>query len=492
MDNFPKVRLGLVATSRDCFPKELAQKRRDEIARHCREKKTPLSVVDTLVETERDVVAALEEIERQKINALCVYLGNFGPEGPETMLAARFGGPVMFAGAAEENAAGLMGDRGDAYCGMLNASYNLGLRNLRPHIPERPVGTPDEVAALLFEFIPVAAVLIGVTGLKIFSFGPRPQDFFACNAPIKPLFDLGVEIMENSELDLYAAFLDVKDDPMVKEVAGAMAAEKGVRHGYPEALSAMAQLEVALIRFVEKNIGACRFAAFANKCWPAFERFFGFVPCYVNSRMTMRGFPVSCEVDIWGALSEYMAMCASGLVPTLLDINNTVPDDMYRKGKTAVGDYAPSELFMGFHCGNTASCCLVDPHVSHHAIMHRLMEPEKPPAITRGTMEGRIRSGPVTLFRLQGTADANLSAYAAQGEVIDLDPESFGSIGVIGISEMARFYRHVLIEKRFPHHSAVAFAHVGRALFYALRMLGIDDISYNRRAGDRYPTENPF
>jgi L-fucose isomerase-like protein len=271
-----------------------------------------------------------------------------------------------------------------------------------------------------------------------------------------------------------------------------MASEAGVTHRFPDILPALAQYEVALLRFLEENLGGSDFAVLANKCWPAFERFFGFAPCYVNSRLTMQGIPVSCEVDIYGALSEYMVMCATGRPPTLLDINNTVPEDMYRDGKAAVGDYASSDLFMGFHCGNTPSCCLADPQLTYHVIMHRLMEEGKAPGITRGTLEGRIKSGPVTLFRLQSSADTRLLAYVAQGDVIDLDPRSFGGIGVIGVREMARFYRHVLIEKRFPHHSAVAFGHAGRTLFYALRMLGIDDISHNRPAADRYPTENPF
>jgi L-fucose isomerase-like protein len=492
MENYPKVSLGLVATSRGCFPRELSERRRDEVARHCKEMGLSLIVIKTIVETEDDVTTVTGEVRAAGVNALVVYLGNFGPEGPETMLAARFPGPVMFAGAAEERSSGLTADRGDAYCGMLNASYSLGLRNLRPHIPERPIGNPEEVAGLIAEFVPVAAIMIGLKSLKIFSFGPRPQDFLACNAPIKPLFDLGVEIMENSELDLYEAFLDAEGDPMIGDVARAMAEEAGVTHRHPEALARMAQYETALVRFAEKTIGASRYAAFANKCWPAFERFFGFVPCYVNSRLTMRGIPVSCEVDIYGALSEYMAMCAAGLPPTLLDINNTVPDDMYRKGKKAAGGYGPTDLFMGFHCGNTPSCLLKNPELSHHKIMHRLLEEGKSPEITRGTMEGRIKAGPVTLFRLQSTADARLQAYVAQGEVLDIDPQSFGSIGVIGIPEMARFYRHVLIEKRFPHHAAVAPAHAGRGLFAALRMLGIDDILHNRGPGDRYPTENPF
>ena len=70
--------------------------------------------------------------------------------------------------------------------------------------------------------------------------------------------------------------------------------------------------------------------------------------------------------------------------------------------------------------------------------------------------------------------------------------ESFGSIGVFKISEMDRFYRHVLIEKQYPHHGAVAFGHYGKALFSVFRYLGIVDISYNQPKSLPYPSENPF
>ena len=69
---------------------------------------------------------------------------------------------------------------------------------------------------------------------------------------------------------------------------------------------------------------------------------------------------------------------------------------------------------------------------------------------------------------------------------------SFGGIGVFAIPEMGRFYRHVLIQKRFPHHGAVAFSHCGRALYEVFRYFGIEDISYNKPAGDMYESENPW
>ncbi len=492
MENVPEVRLGIVAVSRDCFPIDLSRKRRIEVVEECRKRKLPVEEIETVVENEKDALKALEEIGKKNINALVVYLGNFGPEGPTTLLAQKFGSPVMFAAAAEESGQDLVGGRGDAYCGMLNTSYNTGLRRLRVHIPEYPVGTPAEVAMMMGEFVPVARIILGLTKLKIFAFGPRPQDFLACNAPIKPLYDLGIEIMENSELDLYDIFLKAKDDATVEAVATDMAKELGAGNRYPDVLTKLAQFEVALLKFMETNLGASEFGAFADKCWPAFESYFGFVPCYVNSRLASRGIPVSCEVDIYGALSEYICTAATELPATLLDINNTVPADMIGEAEKATAGYKPTDLFMGFHCGNTPAPCMMNPEMRYQLIMHRLMEPGKDPGITRGTLEGRIRTGEVTIFRLQSTADTVLRSYMAEGEVLDVDPKSFGGIGVFGIKEMGRFYRHVLIRKRFPHHTAVAFRHAGKTLWAAMRMLDVEDVSFNLPNTVLYPGENPF
>jgi L-fucose isomerase-like protein len=482
------MRQGILAVSRDCFPVEISRERRQKVDAACRKGKIPIIELSGIIENEQDVPEALEEIEKRKINALVLYLGNFGPEGPTTLLAQKFDGPVMFVAAAEETGENLIQGRGDAYCGMLNASYNIGLRKYRAYIPEYPVGTASEVAEMIRQFIPVARILVGMKYLKIFSFGPRPHDFLACNAPIQPLYDLGVEIMENSELDLYDLYRSAEGHSDSADIAREMAQELGAGNHYPDILNKLAQYESALLSFMEANLGASRFGIFANKCWPAFEKYFGFVPCYVNSRLASRGIPVSCEVDIYGALSEFIAGCASELPPTLLDINNTVPYDMMQK----TGNYKPSDLFMGFHCGNTPASCMADCAMKHQLIMHRLMEPESEPDITRGTLEGRIRPGPVTLFRLQSTPDAQLRSYVAQGEVLDIDPKSFGGIGVFAIREMGRFYRHVLIEKRFPHHTAVAFKHAGKILFEAVKMLGVGDISFNLPGNVFYKTENPF
>ncbi len=492
MNNIPEIKVALTAVSRDCFPVELSQKRRRAVMKFAEEMKMSVVEIETTVENEDDVLIALGEIEASGANTLCIFLGNFGPEGPETLLAQKFGGPVMFAAAAEETGEDLIGGRGDAYCGMLNASYNVGLRNLNPYIPESPVGTAVEVAHMIYDFIEISRVIKGVKGLKIISFGPRPHDFLACNAPIKPLFDLGIEIQENSELDLYASYNDHAGDPRIADVTADMANELGKGNTYPDFLKKLAQYELTLEDWMDNNIGASEHVVFANKCWPAFQTQFGFVPCFVNSRFSTRGIPISCEADIYGALSEYMLTLATLKPSTLLDINNTVPKDMYEEHINSKYHYSNTDVFMGFHCGNTPSCLMKDPEMKYQLIMRRLLEPDSEPNISRGTLEGRIAPNPITMFRLQGTADCNLRSYVAEGEVLDVDPRSFGGIGIIGISEMERFYRHVLIQKRFPHHAGIGFAHKGRILFEALKMLGVSDIAFNHPKNLMYETENPF
>jgi len=491
LQNIPQVKMGVVAVSRDCFPIELSRARLAKVVAECHKLKLNVAPCSVVIESEADAMKAVAEMKAAGVNAVCIYLGNFGPEGPTTIFARELGVPFMLYAAAEETGKNLINGRGDAYCGMLNACINVGLRNLRAYVPPAPVGLPTEAAREIAHFIDIARVVIGVRNLKTLSFGPRPQDFYACNAPIKPLYDLGIEVMENSELDMLMLYKSVAGRKSeIKAIAADMTRELGRGNQHPEKLEQLAQFELALTTFFEANLGSRQFAVFANKCWPSFEQGFGFVPCFVNSRLSARGIPAACEVDIYGAVSEYMALCASQFPVTILDVNNSVPADLKIKNLKGA---ARQDLFMGFHCGNTPSCCLCQGcSMKHQLIMHRLMEPGKAPDITCGTLEGTLMAGATTVFRLQSTAGCHLMSYIGEGHILDADPRSFGAIGVFGIPDFARFYRYVLLEKQYPHHTAVAFDHVGRTLYDAVKLLGVDDVEAPRPASLPYPNENPF
>lgn len=493
MSNMPEVKIGVVAVSRDCFPESLSVNRRKNLMKAYTDKYGAEEIYECpicIVESEIHMVQALEDVKKAGCNALVVYLGNFGPEISETLLAKHFDGPKMFVAAAEETGDNLVQGRGDAYCGMLNASYNLKLRNIKAYIPEYPVGDAEECADMIHEFLPIARAIEGLNNLKIISFGPRPLNFLACNAPIKQLYNIGVEIEENSELDLFEVFHKHEGDERIPAIVKEMEEELGAGNKKPEILSKLAQYELTLKDWIEDHRGYRKYVAIAGKCWPAFQTQFGFVPCYVNSRLTAQGIPVSCEVDIYGALSEFIGTVVSEDAVTLLDINNTVPKDMYESDIKGRYDYTQKDTFMGFHCGNTASKKLSFCEMKYQMIMARTL----PEEVTQGTLEGDIVPGDITFYRLQSTADNVLRAYIAHGEVLPVATKSFGSVGVFAIPEMGRFYRHVLIEGGYPHHGAVAFGHFGKALFEVFKYIGVpvEEIGYNQPAGVKYPTENPW
>ncbi len=493
MNNMPKVKIGIVAVSRDCFPESLSVNRRKALVDAYTKKYDASDIYECpicIVESEVQAVQAAKDLKEQGCNALCVYLGNFGPEISETLLVQIFDGPAMICAAAEESQADLMDGRGDAYCGVLNASYAMKLRNVKAYIPEYPVGDAEACADMINEFVPMARAIVGLKSLKIISFGPRPTNFLACNAPIKQLYNLGVEIEENSELDLFEAFKNHAGDERIPAKVAEMAAELGAGNKKPEVLEKLAQYELTLLDWVEGHKGCKEYVAIAGKCWPAFQTQFGFVPCYVNSRLTGMGIPVSCEVDIYGALSEFIGTCVSNDAVTLLDINNSVPSDMYKEAIEGKFNYTHKDTFMGFHCGNTCSSKLAFCEMRNQKIMARSL----PVEVTNGTLEGDIMPGDITFYRLQSTADCKLRAYIAQGEVLNVASKSFGAIGVFAIPEMGRFYRHVLIEKNYPHHGAVAFGHFGKTLFEVFKFIGVpvEDLNYNQPKSVPYPTENPW
>ena len=417
MMNMPKVKIGIVAVSRDCFPESLSVNRRKALVEAYKAKYDVEDIYECpvcIVESEIHMVQALEDVKANGCNALVVYLGNFGPEISETLLAKHFDGPSMFVAAAEESGDNLIQGRGDAYCGMLNASYNLKLRNIKAYIPEYPVGTAEECADMIHEFVPIARAIVGLKSLKIISFGPRPLNFLACNAPIKQLYNLGVEIEENSELDLFEAFNRHEGDARIPDVVKDMEAELGAGNMKPEILPKLAQYELTLLDWVE---GAQRLQRVRCNC----RKMLAGIPDTVWLRAMLckqpsdgRGIPVSCEVDIYGALSEFIGTCVSDDIVTLLDINNTVPADMFKESIEGKFPYTQKDTFMGFHCGNTCSKKLAACSMKYQLIMARSL----PEEVTQGTLEGDIMPGDITFYRLQSTADCKLRGYIAQGEVL--------------------------------------------------------------------------
>ena len=85
------------------------------------------------------------------------------------------------------------------------------------------------------------------------------------------LYNLGVEIEENSELDLFEAYHKHDNDPRIPSLVEEMTAELGEGNKKPNILPKLAQYELTLKDWVNEHKGCRKYAAIAGKCWPAFQ-----------------------------------------------------------------------------------------------------------------------------------------------------------------------------------------------------------------------------
>ena len=75
-ENIPKVKVGIVAVSRDCFPESLSVNRRKALVDAYKAKYDPEDIYECpvcIVESEIHMVQALEDIKKEGCNALVVY-----------------------------------------------------------------------------------------------------------------------------------------------------------------------------------------------------------------------------------------------------------------------------------------------------------------------------------------------------------------------------------------------------------------------------------
>jgi L-fucose isomerase-like protein len=482
----PDVNIALVSASRNCFPRELSESRTAKLLEQCKKRNISLFVPQgdsSIIESKDHALEAVRQIQAANCDAAVLYLGNFSPEIEDAFFVKQFGGPVAVVAAAEETAAGLASNRGDALCGMLSAMLAIQKRGLmnKVYIPQDPVVDAAAGAAAIDRFLKVMKIIKGICNATIGLFGPRPRDFETCSYNLSSLASTGVEIEEFGFFDLANSVQRMHGDEDLSEIIASMKADT---NSIPsdDFAKRLAAYEKAVLSFRDE----LKLSGMATQCWTEQEEALKHVPCFINARMAARGFPIACENDAHSLMAELLGQYATDQSVTILDVNHSIPQDLVSDEM----DYPLQDLVGLFHCGNTDPRRLTDPAMKYQVIMNRLMEPKGEPEITRGTLEGQISASPITVLQVNGKGDG-LQAYIAEGEFLDLDPKTFGCAGTAYLPGFRRFYRHVLLG-RFHHHAAVAFKHCGDILYDALNFLGIDRIFTPISEKPLYPGENPF
>ena len=255
MKNIPEVKLGIVVGSTDWLPAEIAVENRKRLVELYREKFDGESIYECsicLTDNEVNIKRAMRELEKAECNAVCLYFANYGPESAGTLFAQEFKGPVMMIAASEEGEEPYVHDRKDAMSGFINACYALKLRGTRVYVPDKPVGTLLQCVEMINKFVSIARTLLATKDLKVISFGPRPSSYLAASAPNHLLYDIGVEIGEYSELELFDSFKKHEEDKRIEKIVSEMSNELN-ENRTPDILPKLAQYELTVEDWIRNH-----------------------------------------------------------------------------------------------------------------------------------------------------------------------------------------------------------------------------------------------
>jgi len=456
------VKIGFVPASRTIFDQQLAVKVRDACTEAMRaagiEPVAPGEDVtrNGLVQTAEDAAAVARLFTAEKVSGVLVGALNFGEEIPAAIAAAAPDVPVMLFGIGEEGILTRDTPRRDAFCGLISIATALRHRQVKFAFPRRAIGYPEDeaLAGALVEFRDACRGVAAVRGAVYGQFGPRPANFETCAFDELSLMrKLGVRVVP-VPLTTVFAHTTYALESKVRAVYADMEACAD-RSGVPDLdLSKMARLEVVLSDMIEEH----GLDGLGFQCWTSVQQEYGISPCFVMSRLTERGTPCACEVDIHGTLSMHLLSAVSGGPAGLADWNNR--------------HFSREDVFSAWHCGVFPSSmsskgCRLD----YHRILAEDTGTEEGKF---GTVELEIDQGPVTMARVTEHPADEWPVLLAEGEVVQAEGEPFGGNGWVKVSDLDSLYAAIL--RGFPHHVAIARGAHGAALRTAAYFLGLEAV----------------
>ncbi len=461
-----KLTLGLIVGNRGFFPDHLAQRGREQMVGVL--EKAGIEVVavrpgDTkfgAVETREEsrVCANLFKSRQDDIDGVIVTLPNFGEERAIAD-ALRWSGlnvPVLIQATPDNLEDMSLKSRGDSFCGKMSACNNLTQYGIPYSLTGLHTVKPDSIdfAIDLEWFSSVCRIVKGLSCVRIGAVGARPAAFNTVRYSEKLLEESGISVETVDLLEIMGRVDKRSDsDAAVQAKLDAIKGYTPVSGAPAAALLKMAKLGTVLEEWMEET----EVTVSAVQCWTAMEEFYGVVPCTVMSMMSERLFPSACEVDVCGAVAMYALQLASGTPSALLDWNNNYGSDL--------------DKAVCFHCSNLPKSFFDSTGMKYQAIIGGSVGNEN----AGGTIEGRIRSGPMTFARISTDDYSGLiRGYVGEGRFTDDPVDTFGGYGVVEIPEMQELLQFIC-ENGFEHHVAANLSTVADAFYEAtVKYMGWD------------------
>jgi len=453
--------LGVIVGNRGIFPDSVARDGREEILALLHNQGfdticlTPEDSKFGTVETFPDSNACAELFKRNadKIDGILVTLPNFGDERGVAN-AIRFSGlkvPVLVHAFPDSVDRLAMTSRRDAFCGKFSVCSNLSQYNIPFTLTTKHTAAPNSPGFLqdLANFGATCRVVRGMKNVRFGQIGARPGPFNSVRYSEKLLEHAGISVDTLDMADVMGRISKLKDDdPQVQARLKAIQGYTDVGQAPLANLLNMAKFALVVESWITEN----QLVGSAVQCWNSLQDLLGVVPCTVMSMMSNGLLPSACEVDMAGAIAMYVLQLASGTPSAIVDWNNNYEDD--------------DDKCVIFHCSNFPQYFYSEPTKMD---THEMLKIVSGQGNTWGTLQGRIKTGPMTFLRLNtDDVTGTLTAYAAAGESIPDPAPTWGGIGVVHIPRLQDLLRYIC-EQNFEHHVSVSLSSVAPGVVEALR-----------------------
>jgi L-fucose isomerase-like protein len=453
--------LGVIVGNRGFFPDGVVGEGRTQVLKALHEEgfeTVCLSAEDTklgAVETFHDAQACanLFRDNKEKIDGIVISLPNFGDERGIAN-AIRLSGlhvPVLVQAFPDDLAHFAIGSRRDSFCGKFSVCSNLMQYGIPFSLTEKHTVLPGSEGFRrdARKFGAICRIIRGLENVRFGAVGTRPPSFNTVRYSERILEAAGIsiEVLDIAELLRQAEALSDGEPALLAKV-DSIQKYALASHVPAKALGSMARLGVVLDRWIAEN----GLAGTAIQCWTTLQEYAGVVPCTLMSMMGTDLLPSACEVDVAGLLGMYILQAASGSPSAIVDWNNNYQDSDVK--------------CVLFHCSNfPKEFYETVPSMDRHEILASVL----PIDATWGTLQGRIKSGPMTYLRVStDDTSGKMIAYTGHAQSTNDPAMTWGGIGVIEVPQLQGLLRYIC-KNNFEHHVAINMSETAEAVLEALR-----------------------
>lgn len=451
-----KIKLGVLPIKRGFLSLDVAVSEKEKLQKvigNIENNKVELIYVDDACDRgvlykDEEIETVVKKFKEVEIDGLFICHCDFGEESVALKVAREFEVPVLLWGNRDKYPNSPQQRGRDTQCGIFACSKVLQRNGITFSYIYNVDVNSQEFADGYTNFLRTVNVVKSLKNLKIAQIGNRPKPFMSVISNEGLLMEkFGIEVVPFSISEILKRVNEmiVSEDKVLKDEVDKAYEKYDCSQITKEVLAKIQALKLVIKNMMEEK--GC--TAGGLECWSLFPNEIGIPPCMVISELSDLGIPLSCEMDLNGALTSIIAKAVALDEEPVFFADLTIRHPEKDNG----------ELL--WHCGSF-------PYSLHNS--------DKEPKIVNGQATWELKKGDITILRCDDI-NGKYKLFSTEGIAVD-GPSTTGTYVWFETEDWKK------VEEKFVfgpyiHHVAGIYGKYLRALKEATRYLPIewDDIN---------------